>query len=91
MNNLNENQLKLAKYMSALSEIAYTVSWMENLEFSLWKGMNNEIASYGRLTFTQEIRDKLKRLSDNIGDWIYFHDKDEEIFVDWKKWNELKK
>ena len=91
MNNLNENQLKLAKYMSALSEIAYTASWMENLEFSLWKGMNNEIASYGRLTFTQEIRDKLKRLSDNIGGWIYFNDKDEEIFVDWKKWNELKK
>lgn len=91
MNNLNENQLKLYNYMSELSEIAYTASWMENLEFSLWKGMNNEITSFGRLKFTQEIRDKLKSLSDNIEGWIYFDEENEEQFADWKKWNEIKK
>ena len=91
LNELNEDQIKLAEYMAELSETAYSAGWMTDLEFALWDGMNNKIADYGRLTFNEQIREKLKVLSNECSGWIIFDNKKEETFVNWKEWNKLKK
>jgi len=88
---LNKEQLKLAEYMSELSELAYTAGWMDELEFSLWDAINHKITEYGNLIFTEQIIDNLKELSDKAGGWIIFDEKKEETFLTWKEWNNIKK
>ena len=91
LENLNKEQLKLAEYMSELSELAYTAGWMDKLEFSLWNAMNHKITEYGRLVFTQQIINNLRELSNKAGGWIVFDEKQEETFVTWQEWNKLNK
>ena len=82
LTDLNENQVRLAKYMSELSEIAYTASWIDGLEYILWNALDNKVKVFGRLTFTKEIKVKLKSLSENTEGWILFDENNEETFVD---------
>ncbi|MBS2100880.1 hypothetical protein [Carboxylicivirga linearis] len=89
LSELNTDQRKLAEYMSDLSEQAYYASWMKNLAFDLWKGMNGIITEYGLLTLTHEIIEKLKNLSQRAGGWIVFDDKYGETFIDWDEWENL--
>lgn len=91
LEDLNKEQLKLAEYMSELSELAYTAGWMDNLEFSLWNAMNNEITEYGRLVFNAEIIEHLRELSNKAGGWVVFDEKKDETFLPWKEWNILNK
>jgi hypothetical protein len=91
LENLNKEQLKLAEYMSELSELAYTARWMDKLEFSLWNAMNHKITEYGRLVFTQKTIDNLRELSNKAGGWIVFDEKQEETFLTWQEWNKLNK
>lgn len=91
ISSLNKEQLKLAEYMSELSELAYTAEWMDELEFSLWNAMNHKITKYGNLVFSQQIIDNLRELSDKAGGWIIFDEKEEETFLTWKEWDKIKK
>jgi len=91
LGDLNKEQLKLAEYMSELSELAFTAGWMDELEFSLWNAMNNEITEYGRLVITVQIIEHLKELSNKAGGWIVFDKKKEETFLTWEEWNKLNK
>ena len=91
LEHLNKEQLKLAKYMSELSELAYTAGWMDKLEFSLWDALNHKITEYGNLVFTKQIIDNLKELSDKAGGWIVFDEKKEESFLTWEEWSKISK
>ena len=86
---LSDNQQKLANYMSGLSELAYSATWMDDLEFALWKAVKGQIKDYGRLEFSSEIIKELKRLSQIINGWIIFDDEYEETFVTWEEWDKL--
>ncbi len=72
--------------MSYLSEDAFCASWMDGLEFELWKAMNNEINEYGTLKFNDEIIEKLKKLSSKAKVWIVFDDSREELYLPWELW-----
>ncbi|MFT5820143.1 MAG: hypothetical protein ACI8ZM_001377 [Crocinitomix sp.] len=80
---------ELAKYMSKLSELAFTANWMDGLEFALWKGMRGDISEFGRLVFDKTIRDQLTQLSNNANGWIRFDNKQEEIFVSFQDWERI--
>jgi len=88
---LNKEQLELAEFMSELSEKAYNAGWMHNLEFELWEAMNNRKTKYGMLVITKQILETLIILSNKAGGWIIFDQKREEVFLNWKEWNELSK
>jgi len=89
INDLNKDQIKLAEYMSKLSELAFTAGWMDELEFSLWNAMNNKITEYGRLVFTEQIIDNLRDLSNKADGWVIFDEKKEETFLTWEEWYKL--
>ena len=89
LEDLNKEQRELAKYMCELSEIAFTAGWVDNLEFGLYKIMNEESERFGRLESSPQIVDRLKVLSSKAGGWIVFDEAKEETFVNWEKWKEI--
>lgn len=86
-NNLKKSQTELAEYMSELSEKAYNAGWMEGLEYHLWQIANNKAVQYGRLEINDEVKSKLKSLSEKIGGWIYFDDINEVTFIKFDEWS----
>jgi len=91
LNDLNKPQRVLADYMSDLSEEAYAAGWMAGLEFELWEALEGKIKVYGRLKINEEILRKLRRLSDEANGWIYFDDIEEEKYVSFDEWKEIRK
>jgi len=91
LKDLNKPQRILANYMSDLSEEAYSAGWAEGLEFKLWEALEGKLKKYGRLEINREIQDNLKRLSDEANGWIYYNDKEEEKYVSFEEWKEIKK
>ena len=89
LNDLTNSQKLLADYMSELSEEAYAASWMDGLEFSLWKAVKSELIKCGRLTFTSEKKEKLNQLSTEANGWITFDEKKEETFVTFEEWKQI--
>ncbi len=85
---LNPNQLELAEYMSDLSEEAFTVTWMANLEYDLWDIKNGLKKEYGRLEIDPSIIYKLNTLSLAVNGWIYFDEEKEETFISLEEWKE---
>ena len=89
LGDLSPEQVELADYMSELSEEAYSAAWMEGLEYALWEAAIGQRAQYGRLTFSQEKRTKLRELSDACGGWIVFGEPSEETWVPAAEWERL--
>jgi len=88
LSELSSSQRDLAEYMSSLSEAAYHASWVEGLEFSLWRAVVQGPFRYGQLQLTSEHVRRLAQLSERCGGWIVFHQEQEESFVsldDWKR------
>lgn len=88
INDLKRNEYELEKFMSKLSEEAYTAGWMSNLEYELWEAVVSGPKRYGRLFITNENIQNLKELSDNCGGWIYFDNVTEETFIEKEHWEE---
>jgi len=86
INKLAGPERALADYMSALSEKAYYASWMEGLEYVLWEAALNERQGFGRLQFTEQEREELRRLSAECMGWIIFDEKEEEIWISKENW-----
>jgi hypothetical protein len=87
LKDLNKSQIALAEYISELSEEAYYASWYEGVEYALWNSISDRQNIFGRLEITEEIKKRLRALSDSCGGWIYFDEKTEETFIsisDWK-------
>lgn len=72
----------LMLYMSDLSEEAYSASWMDGLEFVLWKAVIEGPCTYGRLDITQEHIEVLQTLSKLAKGWIVHNDTEEFIELD---------
>jgi len=60
---LSEPQRELAKYMASISEAAYAASWIEGLEFELWRAVQGGAFLYGRLQLTSVHMKRLKELT----------------------------
>ena len=79
---------KLKAYISALSEQAYSASWMQHLEYVLWPAVENGPRKYGCLSISQEHIDILRRLWRKSGGWIRWHEDSGETWIaldDWKR------
>ena len=61
---LTLDQRALAEYMSELSEEAYFVGWMTDLEYNLWEAVLGIRRRYGLITISQAKVQKLKALAD---------------------------
>lgn len=86
LKDLNHDEQRLANYMSELSEIAYSASWMKNLEIKLWELKNGKILSQGRLNASEEIINNLNKMSLKINGWIFYDDTNEESFISMEQW-----
>lgn len=64
--------------MSDLSETYYCAGWLSGLEFSLWAALDGK-SHFGGSPLEREEIEKLKRLSEKCGGWIYW---------DTRHWNE---
>jgi|SRR6516165_10623496 len=83
---LTAEQAALARHMSDLSEEAYYAGWMHGLEYALWQVVLGDREEYGRLAFSPEHRDTLRRLSASCGGWIVFDDDREQVWVGAAEW-----
>ena len=90
MEKLSPVHQNLADYMELLSEQAYNASWMDNLEFDLWKIRSRHLNQYGRLVITDEIINTLKELSEKAGGWIIYNEGTDNLsFVPLNEWEEV--
>lgn len=89
LKDLDNDQLRLAKLMSQISEAAFSAGWMRDLEFDLWAAIHAGNGSYGRYMLTQADIDQLRSLSDKCRSWIVFDAKNEETAVDLEIWKEM--
>lgn len=76
----------LAKYMSRLSEEAYSASWMDGLEFALWHAVIHGPINFGRLIISVEHISYLKNKSYDLGGWVYFDEVTEQTFIKNEHW-----
>ena len=86
---LNEDQVKLAKLMSWMSEEGYSAGWMNTLEVDLWEIVNGANRRYGSYDVTQHDIDQLKSLSQKCGCWIIFDDVIDERAIDLNTWEKM--
>ena len=86
LSELSDSQLKLAKYMSELSEQAFSAGWMSDLEYSLWRAVNQGPFKYGQLELTVAHTRRLLELSGCCGGWIVFIEDHEESFMPIEEW-----
>ncbi len=83
---LNTEQLKLANYMSEISERCFSAGWMHRLEFDLWDALINGSIKYGQDFITEDDIAYLKEQSKKCNSWIIFHDDKEETAVVISEW-----
>jgi hypothetical protein len=83
---LSRGAAELARYMSELSEHAYSAAWMDELEFVLWRAVLHGPCDYGRLRITDEHIVELRKLSAAAGGWIVFDVVEEESLIAIDEW-----
>jgi len=86
LKDLTENELKLATFMSDLSERCYSAAWMLNLEYVLWDSVLNGPRKYGQDNIDENDIRQLSRLSTLANTWIIFDDETEETAVTLEQW-----
>ena len=76
---LTEAQCELRDLMSETSERLYYAGWMDGTEYRLWTFMNDptDDGEWGLGTLPESLRGELAALSERIGGWIYFADRDD--------------
>ncbi|MFD2584454.1 hypothetical protein ACFSR6_18295 [Pedobacter vanadiisoli] len=83
---LTEKELKLAHFMSEISERCYAAGWMQNLEYVLWHAAINGERKYGQSYITEDDIATLIKLSADANAWIVFDNKKEETALSLKEW-----
>ena len=89
LKDLNKEELKLAEYMSSISEKGFSAAWLEGLEFDLWKIVIGGPPRYGRYDLTEIDINRLKSLSQQCESWIFFDEIHEETAIKLPKWDKL--
>ncbi|MBO9674700.1 MAG: hypothetical protein J7577_14730 [Sphingobacteriaceae bacterium] len=85
---LTEKELKLAHFMSEISEHCYAAGWMKNLEYVLWHAAINGKRKYGQSYVTEDDIAKLIKLSTDANAWIVYDDEKEETALSLSEWTE---
>lgn len=86
LSELDNDQRALAEYMSEISEEAFSASWMEGLEFELWRAISSGPKVYGRLQLNESHIERLVALSNKCSGWIYWHPSNEETYLGLPQW-----
>ena len=89
LKDLSQGELRLAKYMSSISEKGFSAAWLEGLEFDLWKIVIGGNRQYGRYELTETDINHIKLLSQQCQSWIVFDAFNEETAIELSKWHEL--
>jgi hypothetical protein len=89
LKDLNKEELKLAEYMSSISEKGFSAAWLEGLEFDLWKIVIGGNRRYGRYDLTEFDINRLKLLSQQCKSWIVFDEFHEETAIKLTTWDKL--
>ena len=87
---LTLEQRQLAERMSDLSEEAWAASWMQDLEFVLWRALLGGSRRFGRLELTDDHLRELRELSQLCQGWIVFADGTEESWVPLVDWSPIR-
>jgi hypothetical protein len=85
---LTEKELRLAEFMSEISEHCYAAGWMLNLEYVLWHAVINGERKYGQSYITQDDISTLIKLSTDANAWVVYDDDKEETALSLKEWTE---
>ena len=83
---LTEKELRLAAFMSEISENCYSAGWMQNLEYALWNAVINGERKYGQSYITEADISTLIKLSTDANAWIIFDNEKEETALSLKEW-----
>jgi hypothetical protein len=89
LSDLNNEEAKLASYMSDISERCYYARWMENLELELWHAVINWPKKYGHDFITQIDIDYLTTQSQKTNAWITFQGAHEETSISLSEWKQV--
>lgn len=89
LKDLNKEELKLAEFMSSISEKGFSAAWLEGLEFDLWKIVIVGSRQYRRYHLTEIDINRLKSLSHQCESWIVFDEFHEETAIKLTKWDKL--
>jgi hypothetical protein len=86
MSALEEDQFLLAYTMSNISELGWSASWMQNLEYILWHAVISGRRNFGRVAIDSDHITALKLLSNRVGGWIYYDAEEEETYISLTEW-----
>jgi hypothetical protein len=75
--------------MSSLSELAFCASWMDGMEFALWRAATEAPFTYGQLELTVDQAQRLNDLSCRCDGWIFFRDDHQEMFATLAEWRHM--
>ncbi|WP_316844174.1 hypothetical protein [Pedobacter psychrodurus] len=85
---LTGKELRLATFMSEISEYCYSAGWTLNLEYALWHAVINGERKYGQSYITEDDISTLIKLSTDADAWIIYDDDKEETALNLKEWAE---
>ena len=82
---------ELYELMSDISEDCYCAGWMMGNEFRLWHAITdaNDDKRYGQSEIAPQQIQRLKELSQAVGGWWRWDDKEGAQFVSLEKWAEI--
>ena len=89
MSVFSNDQRQLMELMWKVSEEAWSVGWMEGMEFDVWKFMQEGPGRYGQLILDEPILDRLRELATKAGGWIYWDKVEQETWIDMPAWKEM--
>jgi hypothetical protein len=88
LQDLTNEQLVLADFMSDISERCYYAGWEQNLEYVLWNSILNGPRSWGHGEISKTDIDFLENKSSEINSWIIFDNENEETGISLSEWKE---
>ena len=80
---------QLIDFISELSEEAYAAGWMQDVEYQLWRRLQDGPGRYGRLDVTPAHILRLRTLSERCRGWVYWHDDTCETFIPLREWTAM--
>lgn len=78
---MKTDRQKLQELMEEISEDNWCAGWLHNLEFDLWRIMNEGTQRYGKQDVTTKQIRRLKLLSDRCSGWFVFNDDVEFVYI----------
>jgi hypothetical protein len=75
--------------MWKVSEEAWSVGWMEEMEFQLWKIMGEGPGKYGQLFLDERFLEQLRDQAKKAEGWIYWDKTEQETWIDASGWEAM--